>query len=135
MYTFFYRHKKYSGSSLLFFCFKTIEIQLACYSDRWLNRSRKERDQKVWSWPSSFCVLKVKLLPISGLLQWVQIFVYHIMQWNPNFSKNKLEFDFDHENMIMITFFDHVFFLICEATLYVSDRQLPTWGFRKLNCK
>ena len=40
------------------------------------------------------------------------------MQWNLNFSKNKLEFDFDHEIMIMITLFDRIFFLICEATLY-----------------
>ena len=39
-----------------------------------------------------------------------------IMQWSPNFSLNKLEFDFDHEIMIMITLFDRVFFLICEAT-------------------
>ena len=41
------------------------------------------------------------------------------MQWSPNVSLNKLEFDFDHEIMIMITLFDRVFFLICEATLYV----------------
>ena len=39
-----------------------------------------------------------------------------IMQWSPNFSLKKLEFDFDHEIMIMITPFDRVFFLICEAT-------------------
>ena len=48
------------------------------------------------------------------------------MQWSPNVSLNKLEFDFDHEIMIMITLFDRVFFLICEATYFHRDEELQT---------
>ena len=47
-----------------------------------------------------------------------------IMQWSPNFSLKKLELDFDHEIMIMITLFDRVFFLICEATFCTHKAQL-----------
>ena len=49
-----------------------------------------------------------------------------IMQWSPNVSLNKQEFDFDHEIMIMITLFDRIFFLICEATLCFEKLSIAT---------
>ena len=56
-----------------------------------------------------------------------------IMQWSPNFSKNNLEFDFDHEIMIMITLFDRVFFLICEATYNLTFKGLKSIRINKEN--